>query len=483
MPFSLSMIAHIVLLANFLTGVHATCHVAPLGGNHELLLKGNVLTTKGALHTGYVYIRSGKIADVGSQCHLARLQAETQNATIIECNNAVISPGFINLHEHIAYSTVRPLNYTGELYDHRHDWRVGARNHTMLDAPVNGTEADATTWGELRHIFSGTTSIVGGYMSPGLTRNLDFVDGLEDGISPPLDTWSVFPLDDSPGTLRNGDCDYGTNAVDATSVGKAYRFMGHVAEGVDAEARNEFKCLSSKTFDVTPRTDGSGVSVDIMAPNVVLEHAVGLTEEDFDLVAKRGAKVVWAPRSNIFLYGKTLNVTYLLNAGIKVALGTDWLPSGSATMSREAACALYATNKSYDFVLEAKTIWEMMTINAAKVAGFERHLGSIEPGKAADVVIFSGEMDGDAYSQAIYSPEEDIELVMRGGKILLAAESLKPLTTSSCETLEFGNTTKIACVKDELNSTFLDFEASLQGVYPAILPGVPPDEPMCDPSR
>ena len=477
------MLATLLLLAVSLGGVFAGCHVSTPGNNDELLLKGTVLTSDGAIHNGYVHVRSGKIVNVGSQCQLAQWQVERHNTTIIECRDSVISPGFINLHEHIAYSTVRPLNYTGELYDHRHDWRVGARNHTMLDAPVNGTEADATAWGELRHIFSGTTSIVGGYMSPGLTRNLDFVEGLEEGLSPPLDTWSVFPLDDSAGILRNGDCDYGPEAVDENTAGKAYRFMGHVAEGVDAEARNEFKCLSSKTFDVTPRADGSGISVDIMAPNVVLEHAVGLTEEDFDLVAKRGAKVVWAPRSNIFLYGKTLNVTYLLDAGIEVALGTDWLPSGSATMSREAACALYATKKSYDFVLEAKTIWEMMTINAAKVAGFEKQLGSLEPGKVADIVIFGGESSGDAYSQAIYSPEEDIELVMRGGKILLAAESLESLTTTSCETLDFGENTKIACVKDELNSTFSDFETSLQGVYPAILPGIPPDEPMCDPSR
>ena len=207
-----------------------------------------------------------------------------------------------------------------------------------------------------------------------------------------------------------------------------------------------------------------------------------MSEQDYDTVATRGAKIVWSPRSNVFLYGKTLNVTYLLEAGITVALGTDWLPSGSATMQREAVCAASVTKESYGIQLGARALWEMMTINAARVAGFERELGSLEVGKVADIAVFS-RGSGDEYSRAVYARGADVELVMRGGQILLASGGLQPEETNECELLHVGHTRKLVCVATELGSSFGDFEASLQGVYPAFYPVEPPDEPTCKPTR
>lgn len=347
------------------------------------------------------------------------------------------------------------------------------------NASINGTAGEASKWGELRHILSGTTSIIGGAMVTGLARNLDFVAGLGPDLLAQPGIYDVFPLDDSPGILRTRDCDYGANAIDRERAGKYHRYLIHVGEGLDAEAANEFRCLSDETYDVTPMP-GGGLSTDIIAPNVALIHALGLSEADFDLVADRGAHIVWSPRSNMFLYGTTLNITYLLEAGINVALGTDWLPSGSATMAREAVCAFSSIQQLYGRDLQPKEIWEMMTINAARAADFDKYLGSLEVGKVADIVIFSGST-GDPYAQAIYAPEEDIELVLRGGSVILAASTLQGLTDNSCELVAFGHSRKVICVADELGSTIDDLATSLGGVYPAILPGVPPHEPSCEP--
>jgi hypothetical protein len=456
---------------------HTGCRVAAKGTNGLLVLKGTVLTPDGAVENGHVVVNSGRITYAGTG---SASQDRAAGATILDCTGSVISPGFINTHEHVAYSTVNPLEDLGVKVSHRHDWRVGARNNTMRETDVNGTAIDATKWGELRHLFSGTTSIVGGAMATGLVRNLDYIAGLEADLMVPAAAFAVFPLDDAIGILRNGDCDYGPFAITRTAAGQHNRYIAHIGEGVDAEAANEFRCLSSEVFDVLPLPDGGGVSADIVAPNLALIHALGLTKANFDLIAKRGAHVVWSPRSNVALYGKTLDITYLLEAGINVALGSDWLPSGSATMSREALCALSVTQKSFGKRLDSKMIWEMMTINAARVAGFEKHLGSIEEGRLADIVVFGGG-EGDAYARAIYTPEENIQLVMRGGKLLLAGEGLEDLATDACEQVLFGQVLKTICVVDELGTTYEEFELSLGGVYPAILPGTPPNEPSCEP--
>ncbi|KAL8369741.1 hypothetical protein RB595_000194 [Gaeumannomyces hyphopodioides] len=477
--------------ASLFSHANAACNITSTSTSGDVVFTGTLLTTRGPLSNGTLLVRSGRIMHVGPRCALSL--DTIRNATHVECTGpSVISPGFINAHEHIEYSTIAPLADIGERCGHRHDWRLGLRGHTKREAPVNGSAVAATAWGELRHLFSGTTSIVGGAMAPGLARNLDFVAGLGQGIRSSVATWDVFPLDDAAGILRDGDCDYGVAPITSEVSGKLHRYMAHIAEGVDAEAANEFRCLSDSRFDNIPLPGGGGgVSIDIIGPNLALVHALGLSDADFELVASRGASVVWSPRSNVFLYGKTLNVSHLLEAGVNVALGTDWLPSGSATMGREAVCARDATWLSFGQKLQPKTLWEMMTVNAAKAVGFETHVGSLEPGKVADIVVFGGGATSDqeigqddAFARAIFAGAEDLELVMRGGKVLVAGANLKGMASEpSCETVVFGPVAKHLCVADELGSSFAHFKASLEGVYPAILPGIPANEPTCKPTR
>ncbi|KAI0437757.1 metal dependent amidohydrolase [Xylaria telfairii] len=479
----LSQLLHLLpFFLALLRPASAKCHIIQRGLSRDILLLGTVLTTEGALQNATVFIQSGRVAHVGDVCSLG---TRGRDASVLDCPGSVISPGFINTHEHIDYSTVAPFPDIGERARHRHDWRLGTRNFTMRAALVNGSAVAATAWGELRHLFSGTTSIVGGEMAPGLARNLDFADGLGDGLNGPVAIYDTFPLRDRLGMMRNGDCDYGPNPIDRDTAGTYHRYIGHIGEGVDLEAANEFTCLSNMTFDTIPALAGGGLSTDIIAPNVALVHALGLTSRDFDMVAARGAKVVWSPRSNMALYGKTLNVSYLLETGITVALGTDWLPSGSATMGREAVCAAAAAKECFGTELSPKTLWEMATCNAAVVAGFEDQLGSLEVGKLADIAVFGESSEGgdDLFAQAIFAPQENIELVLRGGKILLASSGLRDLTSKACEKVAFGSSDKIACVADELGSSFRELETELLGVYPAVLPGVPPDEPTCRPGH
>jgi cytosine/adenosine deaminase-related metal-dependent hydrolase len=452
------------------------CELVVKGSSDGLLLKGTLLTPSGLVDDGYVLVQSDRIAGVGMGY---KARSDMADVTIVDCTGSIVSPGFINLHEHIEFSIISPFEDFGERVKHRHDWRTGARNNTPRKALIEEDMiGNSIKWGEIRHVFSGTTSIVGGGMATGLARNLDFAVGLEAGLVSPPDIWEVFPLDDGEGMLRRGDCDYGPNAIDHERASKYYKFIAHVAEGIDEEAANEFRCLSDENYDNLPMPTGGGLSTDIIAPNLVLVHALGLSEADFDLVAERGAHIIWSPRSNMFLYGNTLNVSYLLEAGVNVAIGTDWLPSGSATMGREAICAASVTRQLFGRSLEPKAIWEMMTINAARAAGFEQHLGSLEAGKLADIVVFKG-TSGDPHSQAIFSPADNIELVLRGGHTLLADDRLRDFVSPSCEEVQFDRSLKRACIADELGSSFADFAASLTGIYPAILPRIPPLEPSC----
>ena len=58
-------------------------------------------------------------------------------------------------------------------------------------------------------------------------------------------------------------------------------------------------------------------------------HAIGLLARDYAFMASRGTGLIWSPRSNVTLYGDTAVVTEAARFGVQIALGTDWMPTGS----------------------------------------------------------------------------------------------------------------------------------------------------------
>ena len=124
----------------------------------------------------------------------------------------------------------------------------------------------------------------------------------------------------------------------------------------------------------------------------------------------RGAKLVWSPLSNLLLYGKTTAVYDALAAGVLVSLGTDWTPSGSPNLLTELKVAdralrdasLLGDRRALVPELTAgdgdedggaaeraldRLLVEMVTINPAMAVRWDDQVGSIETGKAADLLV------------------------------------------------------------------------------------------------
>src|SRR5690606_205929 len=159
---------------------------------------------------------------------------------------AVVSPGLINTHEHITFQQAEPYTDTGERYEHRHQWRKGLDGHTKIPS-TGGASGAKISFGELRYVMGGATSIVGSGGRPGLLRNLDSATGQEGLNRTPVE-FETFPLGDSGGTMRTADCNYGTT-VTPESLANVKSFEPHTAEGINLAAQNEFRCQSSDTYD------------------------------------------------------------------------------------------------------------------------------------------------------------------------------------------------------------------------------------------
>jgi hypothetical protein len=278
------------------------------GTGGELFLRGVVLTESEIIRGGGVLLdAAGAIACVGCDC--AELAA---SATTVTCPNSVISPGLVNTHDHLSFVHDWPHPDDGERFEHRHDWRRGLHGHSRLEAS-DGATTPQLQWGELRFVFGGATSTIGGSGTPGFLRNLEYAPNSE-GLGERSISLSTFPLGDGEeGRQLDTGCAYpAMPSREAITLARSY--VMHVAEGVDAFARNEFECLS-----------GEG-GADLMAPEVSIVHGLALGAPDLARMAAAGAQLVWSPRSNVALYGDTARVTIAATLGVSIALGTGSTP-------------------------------------------------------------------------------------------------------------------------------------------------------------
>jgi len=378
-----------------------TC-TAKKGTGTGLLLRGAILAPDAVYENGHLLIVSGKVACVGCDCSK---ETAYKDATVVACAKGVISPGLINTHDHLGWTTLTPAPTTSR-YDHRHEWRKGKNGKPKLTVGASNYKWEAVAWGELRMVIGGATSMMGANTgATGLVRNLD---GKTEGLSASAVQDSTFPLGDSGGSMCKGSTSCYT--MPTASKIKAYKaWVPHVAEGGRHEARNEFLAISGQLSGTT----------NLLSANTAMIHSIGLLARDVQKVAAASAKVIWSPRSNISLYGYTAPVVMMDNLGVRLALGTDWAPSGSMNMLRELACAGYLNEKHYGAHFKAYHLWAMATGNAADAMGSGAELGRLKTGYWADVAVFDGSKLTSKdwpHKAVVTATVKEVVLVMRGAR-------------------------------------------------------------------
>ena len=117
-------------------------------------------------------------------------------------------------------------------------------------------------------------------------------------------------------------------------------------------------------------------------------HAVHMNDDEISQFAEAGVSVAHCPRSNLKLASGIAEVTALQKAGINVALGTDGAASNNVLdmLGEMRTAALLAKTRAGDAAaLPAADALRMATLNGALALGLADSIGSIEPGKWADL--------------------------------------------------------------------------------------------------
>ncbi len=432
------------------------------GSGSRIVIRGDVLGLNETYLGGSIAIEGDKITYVGCDPDL-------KNSTIITCPDGVISPAFINGHEHVTFSNGWPAKWGDERFDHRHEWRKGKNGHTKV--PGNTTsKGNANSVVEVRGLLAGTTSIFGSGSAPGLARNLDVKSSTIGGVT---SVYQTFPLGDaSDGTMHESGCSY-TYHDTVTAFDDSCPYGPHIAEGINQAALNELRCLSG---------EGAG-SKNIFKPNVAVIHGVGATVDMMKKMADKGMKLIWSPRTNISLYGDTAQVPIYDRLGVTIGLGTDWLYSGSANMLRELQCVDYLNQNYYSRYFSDYEIWKMPTWNNAIAFGVEKYLGQIAKGYTADIVVFKKTKTKDLYRAVIDAENKDVTLVTMNGNFVYGDSNLMTSgdefnVCSVMKKIDF----RIMKAKSEITS-FNQLNTQKEDQYPMFFCGDPIDEPTCVPQR
>jgi cytosine/adenosine deaminase-related metal-dependent hydrolase len=384
-------------------------------------------------------------------------------ALVIDCPGLVISPGLINLHDHLSYAGTPPLSHPGELYEHRSDWRLGENGHAPLPFEGGASTAEVLAH-ELRMVMGGATAIVGAGGRRGLLRNLD-VAGLTELLLPGAVRAETFPLNDAAGALDPQSCNFGKNPDSAEESIRVQAYVAHLGEGTTERAADELRCALG--------------SLDLLRPNSAIVHAMALSRNDAAELAARGSSVVWSPRSNLDLYGSTAPVALLSGLGVRIALGTDWLASGSMNLLRELSCARQYDAQVLGGYFNSTQLWRMVTENAAWALGLERRIGELRPGLVGDVAVFT-ERTADLRASVVDAAAPDVRLVLRQGTPLYGdAELVKAFRGSEdCEELTVCERVKSACTA-ETGLALSEIVEAGQAVHPLFSCTAPEAEPSC----
>lgn len=163
--------------------------------------------------------------------------------------------------------------------------------------------------------------------------------------------------------------------------------------------------------------------------HVVAAHCVWVDEADRALLAEKGVGCVHNPSSNMKLASGVAPVEALRAAGVPVGLGTDG-PAGSNNDLNlfeeiDLAAKLQKVSSGDPRALPAESALAMATIEGARALGLEREIGSLEPGKRADLIVVRRDAPHaipayDVYSQIVYTLKaSDVESSVINGRVVM----------------------------------------------------------------
>lgn len=417
-----------------------------------IVANGIVITVDGTrrvLNPGSVAIDGARIVAVDTPAAIA---ARFRAADTIDATGRVVMPGLINTHTHAAMVMYRGLGNDLALMDWLQKYIFPAEAKTVSPEFVR----IGTRLALLEMIQSGTTTFADMYYFEEEVARVTRAAGMRGVLG---QTIIEFPVPDAKtpadalarteAFAREFDHDelitpsiaphsvYTLDAKTLTAVSEmAKRLMIpiqiHLAE-TQAETG-----LSQERHQMRPVAILDRLA--FWAPTTLAAHGVWINDEEIAVLKARGVGVANNPESNMKLSSGTAPVVKYRAAGVSVGLGTDGAASNNDLDMFEAMRQAAFQQKLVTMdptAISAAEALEMGTLGGARALGRGQHLGSLEAGKLADLIIVGVSKARqqpmfDPVAQIVYTSRgDDVETTVVNGKVLMRDRKVLTLDESS----------------------------------------------------
>ena len=397
-------------------------------------------------------IRDGCIVYIGPRAEAIR-QATLET---LELPGMLLSPGLINAHGHAAMTLFRGLADDLPLMTwlEEHIWPAEGK---WVDEDF---VRDGTDLAIAEQIKGGITCFSDMYFFPKVAADRVHASGMRAQITVPVLDFPIPGARTTDEALHTGvelfnDLIHHPRITVAFGPHAPYTIgddnlekIRVIADELDAMIQMH---VHETAFEVGQAVELSGERplarlsrLGMLGPRFQAVHMTQISDEDLALLVESNSSVIHCPESNLKLASGFCPVERLWQAGVNVAVGTDGAASNNDLdllgETRTAALLAKAVAGSAT-ALDAHRALRMATLNGARALGIAQVTGSLEIGKAADIVAF--DLSGlaqqpiyDPVSQLIYATGRDcVSHVWVAGKQLLANRSLTRMDEQAlCET-------------------------------------------------
>ena len=351
-----------------------------------------------ALQGMSVALRDGEIVALASRDEVF---ARYPDAPRLDLDDQVLMPGLVNAHGHLAMTLLRGLGESESLDDWLSNtiWPLEAR---WMDADF---VRDGTRLAVAEMVATGTTAAADMYYFPEASALACREAGFR--------LQAAFPLIEIPNAYSKGfdECltkglalndRFRGEALITTCFGphSAYTVaperlekVAMLADEVDADVHIHLHETAAEVADARQSQGGTWIrildSIGLFTERLQAVHMTTITEQEIQVTAERGVRVVHCPHSNMKLASGACPVTAFRAAGVTVGLGTDGAASnnGLDLFAEARLAALLAKSSTHDpEALPAADMIAMATLGGARALGLDDRIGSIEVGKRADLV-------------------------------------------------------------------------------------------------
>ena len=360
------------------------------------------------IRDGAVVIEGSRIVQVGKSADLADVAAER----VIDADGMVLAPGLVNGHMHVSYAHATRGIFPDSLGS---DYLP---NVFRLQGEMTAEEEYLTSLLGITELLKyGTTT----FIDPGSTKFLDaglrayeqsgcrIIVGAHVTDQPNPVNLPVYDTDEAvaivertirdydgalEGRVRAWAMPFGPNFATPRLLQESKRLADDSGVSLTLHFNNSRAYVESCLRDHGMRPTQYLESLGVLGENVVMSHCLGLDQSEVDTLARTGTKVVAVPTAAVKSgFGMTSEglLPEMLDAGITVGIGTDAGNNSNLIETNRAMyliAVLYKDARRSTTAITAETALELATISGAQTLGLGDEIGSIEPGKKADLALY-----------------------------------------------------------------------------------------------